>query len=252
MKTINLVGYGNVGFHLAKALMKSNLFVLQRIYTRSEHSVDPDFPHLFIHDIHKLPVADITIISVTDKAIEELSTQLPFENQLVVHTSGTFSMDGLSSKNRKGVFYPLQTFSKAKDLTFSQIPLCLETEYKDDYSLLESLAKALSENVYAISSEQRQNLHVTAVFVCNFVNHLFTIGKEISDENDIPFDIFYPLIDETVSKIHSLEPRKAQTGPAIREDYATINKHLLKISNDNYKNIYKLLTNSIIQNGKKF
>ena len=252
MKTINLIGYGNVGFHLAHALMESNYFVLQRIYTRSKETIDPDFPQLFIHDITQLPVADITILSVTDKAIEELSTQLPFKNQLVVHTSGTFSMDGLSSKNRKGVFYPLQTFSKAKDLNFRQIPLCLETEDKDDYILLESLAKELSDNVYVISSEQRQNLHVTAVFVCNFVNHLFTIGKEIADENEIPFEIFYPLIDETVSKIHSLEPKKAQTGPAIREDYATIDKHLLKISDDNYKNIYKLLTNSIIQNGKKF
>lgn len=252
MKTINLIGYGNVGFHLAHALMESNHFVLQQIYTRSDNTVDPYFPQLFIHDLNALPIADITIISVTDQAIAAISDQLPFENQLVVHTSGTFSMDGLSSNNRKGVFYPLQTFSKAKDLNFRQIPLCLETEDKEDYILLESLAKELSDNVYAISSEQRQNLHVTAVFVCNFVNHLFTIGKEIADENEIPFEIFYPLIDETVSKIHSLEPKKAQTGPAIREDYATINQHLLKISDDNYKNIYKLLTNSIIQNGKKF
>ena len=252
MKTINLIGYGNVGFHLAKAIMKSNIFVLKNIYTRNENDVNEEFSNLFVHDLSRLTEADITIISVTDQSIAELSENISFQNQLVVHTSGTFPMQGLSSKNRKGVFYPLQTFSKDKDLDFKTIPLCLETENESDYQIIEALANELSDNVYEISSEKRQNLHVTAVFVCNFVNHMFTIGKEIANENEIPFEIFYPLIDETVSKIHSLEPKKAQTGPAIREDYATIDKHLLKISNDNYKNIYKLLTNSIIQNGKKF
>lgn len=251
MKTVNLIGYGNVGYHLAHALMQSAHYRLQAIYARDVLVSDPLFPELFVHKMDEIPIADITIISVTDHAIGTISEQLPFENQLVIHTSGTFSIDGLSSKNRKGVLYPLQTFSKTKQIDFSMVPLCIEASHSHDFDTIEQLAQSLSYKVISISSEQRQHLHITAVFVCNFVNHLFTIGKDIADANEIPFDIFYPLIEETVSKIKEMNPAKAQTGPAIREDYETIDKHLLKISNDNYKKIYKLLTNSIIQHGKK-
>lgn len=194
--------------------------------------------------------ADVYIISVSDNAIAEVSNNLPFTNRLVVHTSGTSELSVLNSKNRKGVFYPLQTFSKDKEIDFSSIPICLEAENDADFKTLEKLAQNLSQKVFDISSEQRKSLHVTAVFVCNFVNHMYTIGNQICEENNVPFEVLQPLILETAHKITTLKPEAAQTGPALRKDTKTINKHLEFLQESNYQELYKLLTQSI-QNVKK-
>ena len=113
-----------------------------------------------------------------------------------------------------------------------------------------NIAKSISKNTHAISGEQRKALHVAAVFVCNFTNHLYQIGNEICWKNSIPFEILQPLIKETVEKIQSLSPSKAQTGPAVRNDQKTIEKHIDFLTNENQKEIYKILTKSI-QNGEK-
>ena len=160
-------------------------------------------------------------------------------------------MTDLENKNRKGVFYPLQTFSKNAVVNFEAIPICLESENNDDYKLLETVAKSISDKVFNINSNQRKALHVSAVFVNNFVNHLYKIGNDICIENNIPFEILQPLITETANKITSLSPNEAQTGPAKRNDTQTINTHLQFLSDENQKEIYKILTKSIIDNGKK-
>lgn len=200
-------------------------------------------------DYQSLVEADLYIIAVSDDAIAPISTQLPFENRLVVHTSGSVSIDALDHKNRKGVFYPLQTFSKNKALDFSTIPLCLESE--TDYEFLENVAKSISNEVYKINSEQRKSMHVAAVFVNNFVNHLYQIGNEICEENKVSFEILKPLLLETAQKVLTLTPAAAQTGPAIRNDQKTIASHLAFLTNENHKNTYKLLTQSIQNHGKK-
>ena len=124
------------------------------------------------------------------------------------------------------------------------------TETDSDYKILEKVAKSISNNVHAISGEQRKALHVAAVFFCNFTNHLYQIGNEICLKNAIPFEILQPLIKETAEKIQSLSPSEAQTGPAIRKDYETIEKHIDFLTNENQKEIYKILTKSI-QNVEK-
>src|SRR5690606_37608456 len=161
---------------------------------------------------------DITLISVTDNAIEQVSGAIPYNDSLVVHTSGTTALEVLNDKNRKGVFYPLQTFSKNKEIDFKEVPLCLEAENEVYLNELKNLAKQLSDNVFEISSEQRKSLHVAAVFVSNFTNHLYSIGNEICNENNISFNILKPLIKETADKINYLSPKEAQTGPAVRFD----------------------------------
>jgi predicted short-subunit dehydrogenase-like oxidoreductase (DUF2520 family) len=145
----------------------------------------------------------------------------------------------------------LQTFSKAKPLDFSQIPIALEAENESDYTVLETVANAISTQVHHINSEQRKALHIAAVFVCNFTNHLYKIGNDICIENNLSFDLLKPLILETADKIITLSPTDAQTGPAKREDTVTINAHLNFLKNHTQKDIYKLLTQSIIDNGKK-
>lgn len=252
MIRLSIIGSGNVAQHLIQAFGKSTEIELVQVFARNLETV----AHLMAtakitSELSQLQTVDVTIIAVSDDAIAEVSKHIPFENQLVVHTSGSLSMEALDPKNRKGVFYPLQTFSKSKEVDFKVIPICLEAQNDNDFKTLEILAKTISNSVTTITSEQRKALHVAAVFVSNFTNHLYQIGNEICVENNIPFDILKPLIQETANKILSLSPIDAQTGPAKRNDTQTINTHLNFLSDDNQKEIYKILTKSIIDHGKK-
>lgn len=246
MKTINIIGSGNVAYHLMENIDTLPDFRLQQVAVRSKEKVlDLVSGDLIVTDIKNLNPADLTIIAVTDDAIKLVSDEIPYQNHLVVHTSGTTSMQMLNDKNRKGVFYPLQTFSKSRSVDFKNIPLCLETEQENDLKCLKVLAQQMSGKVYEISSEQRKSLHVSAVFVSNFVNHMYAIGDKICEENNIPFEILHPLIQETAVKITSLSPEEAQTGPAVRHDEKTITTHQNFLTNETFKNIYKLITESI-------
>lgn len=252
MIRLSIIGSGNVAQHLIQALTKSSEIELVQVFARNEKSVS----HLIsadkiISNYNELKAVDVIIISVTDSSIAEISKNIPFQNAMVVHTSGSVAMETIDDKNRKGVFYPLQTFSKLKEVNFNTIPICLEAENQNDLQLLDTIAKAISNSVYTINSEQRKALHVAAVFVSNFTNHMYQIGNEICNNNDLSFDILKPLIQETANKIVSLSPIEAQTGPAKREDTQTINAHLSFLSDENQKEIYKMLTKSIIDNGKK-
>jgi predicted short-subunit dehydrogenase-like oxidoreductase (DUF2520 family) len=246
MLKVVVIGSGNVAQHLIKAFQKSGKVQLVQAYARNADRL----AHLLTSDkitgsYDNITEADIYIIAVSDDAIENVSSQLPFNGRLVVHTSGSVALEQLDSKNRRGVFYPLQTFSKNKEVDFTQIPFCLESEHAEDYKLIEQIATSISPLTYSISSNQRQALHVAAVFVNNFTNHLYTHGSNICKENNIPFDILKPLIIETADKIQTLSPADAQTGPARRNDIATIQRHLDFISNPVQKDIYSLLTQSI-------
>lgn len=251
MIKITVIGSGNVAQHLIKTFVKSETTEIKQVFSRKKeslvHLIDSD---KIVTDFSELKEADLYVIAITDDAISEVSAQLPFRNQLVVHTSGTSPIAILNKKNRKGVFYPLQTFSQNKELDFSVIPICLEAENETDYHILETVAKSISNAVFSISSAQRKALHVSAVFVNNFTNHLYQIGHEICNEHDMPFEILKPLIQETADKIKTLNPIDAQTGPAKRNDYGTIEAHLNYLTNENQKNIYKILTQSIQHNGK--
>ncbi|SEP64068.1 Predicted oxidoreductase, contains short-chain dehydrogenase (SDR) and DUF2520 domains [Flavobacterium urocaniciphilum] len=243
-----LIGSGNVSTHLFQAFSKVPDVEVVQVFSRTFSN---DFPsNIQISDFTQISEADVYIICVSDNAIASVSDQLPFENRLVVHTSGSTNFDVLNAKNKRGVFYPLQTFSKHKEVDFNEIPICLETEKETDYEILEKLAKTISKSVNKIDGNQRKALHVSAVFVCNFVNHLYHIGSEICKENNIPFHILQPLIEETAEKIKTLSPEEAQTGPALRKDSKTIEKHIDFLTDSTQKEIYKILTNSI-QNVEK-
>ena len=252
MIRVSIIGSGNVAQHLIVAFSKTTDIELVQVFARKDaavaHLINPDKIYTNFNDII---AADLFIIAITDDAITEVSAAIPFSNELVVHTSGSVSIEAINNKNRPGVFYPLQTFSKSKEVDFKTIPICIETKNEKDFEILEKVAKSISNTVYKINSEQRKALHIAAVFVCNFVNHLYQIGNDICIENDLPFDILKPLIQETANKILTLSPNQAQTGPAKRKDTQTINAHLSFLSDENQKEIYKMLTKSIIDNGKK-
>ncbi len=252
MITISIIGSGNVAQHLILAFEKSNKVQLIQVFSRNKSKVGHLIsPERIINNYNDLQKVDLIIIAVSDQATVEVSNKIPFQNQLVAHTSGAVSLDDLDDKNRKSVFYPLQTFSKNKEINFSEIPICLEAQNELDYEIIKKIAQTISNKTYKINSEQRKSLHVSAVFVCNFVNHLYQIGSEICTKNNVDFEILKPLILETANKIKTLSPKEAQTGPAKRHDSETINSHLAFLSDENQKEIYKILTKSIIDDGKK-
>ena len=251
MIKVVILGSGNVASHFIKAMEVNAAIDLMQVYARSKKSLENLIDSSKITtSFTDLKEADVYVISVSDKAIEEISNQIPFTDKLVVHTSGTMDFRVMHPKNKRGVFYPLQTFSKNKEINMQKVPFCLETENNEDYNLVENLAKSLSNSVYKITGEQRKSLHISAVFVSNFVNHMYQIGNALCEENKVPFAILQPLIEETANKTKTLTPIDAQTGPAIRNDEPTIQKHLEALTNPIYKELYQKITLSI-QNVKK-
>lgn len=252
MISITIIGSGNVAQHLIKAISKSSSLELVQVYARHQEEllqfVDAD---KIISEPSLLKNADLYLIAVSDDAIKSVSEAIPFRDKLVAHTSGSVAINDLCDANRKAVFYPLQTLSKHKEINFKEIPLCLEAQNDKDLKLLKTVASIISDKVFVLNSEQRKALHVAAVFVSNFANHLYKIGNDICKEHNVPFEILSPLILETATKIQTLAPIEAQTGPAKRKDTQTINKHLSLLTDENQKEIYKILTKSIIDNDKK-
>ncbi len=241
------LGFGNLNHHLFIALSSAKNVVIKQVFNRS--SVDSSSSLLknvpCTQDISKLMDADVYIIGIPDDAIAPFSESLPIQNKLIVHTSGGVNMSELSNNSRRGVFYPLQTFSKQREVNFKNIPICIEAENVRDLELLRKLGECISENVVGILSEKRLKLHLAAVFVNNFVNHLYAIGSDILNKENLPFDLLKPLISETALKIETLSPKAAQTGPARRKDQKTIDKHLKLLENSDNKEFYELFTKAL-------
>lgn len=249
---VALLGSGNVGTQIGKALKNAGHEIAQ-VWSRNAIHADElantlsTISTTFLSDLDSS--ADVYILSVSDDAIEEVSSKFPFKNKFIVHTSGSAD---LNLVNISGVFYPLQTFSKLKDVNFKEIPIFLESSHEDGMQLLKSLADSLSTKVFEIKTDQRRALHVAAVFACNFSNHLYAVANEVLKSNGMNFELLKPLILETAEKIQTHSPELVQTGPAIRNDQTTLNKHLEFLeSYPRFKEIYKDLSQSIINLNQK-
>lgn len=241
---IVIIGSGNVAFHLAKAFVLNNI-PLTQIFGRNEKELSRISEEINIpFSTEKLDEADLYIICVSDHSVEDVSGLITTKNCLVAHTSGSLPKEVLTGEYRKSSFYPLQTFSRSKALDYSKIPFFIEAENEEDRKILFSIASKISENVMESTYEKRKYIHLTAVFACNFVNHLFARAKEISDSQEIPFDYFLPLIDETVQKIYEIDPKSAQTGPAVRNDKRVLELHEQLLSGESLE-IYKTMNHSI-------
>lgn len=242
---IVIIGSGNVAYHLVKAFQENKIPVSQ-LFGRNENDLKFISEQLQISfSTTQLQDADLYLICVSDGSISEVSKLITKENCLVAHTSGSLSKEILEGNFRKASFYPLQTFSKSKDLDYKEVPFFVESDDDNDLELLKNLALNISEKVMISTYEKRKYIHLTAVFACNFVNHLFARAKEISDSQEIPFDYFLPLIKETTAKIEILEPKFAQTGPAIRNDERVLKAHEELITDEEQLKIYKIMNESI-------
>jgi predicted short-subunit dehydrogenase-like oxidoreductase (DUF2520 family) len=251
MIKVSIIGSGNVASHLINAFENSIEIELVQVFSRNIKVLEGIVSSDKITDnISSLKDADLYIISVSDSAIAKVSQQLLFSGRLVVHTAGSLSADVLDGKNRSGIFYPLQTFSKNRVVDFAAIPICIEAVNPEDHRTLEMVAKAISNSVFTIGANQRKALHVAAVFVNNFTNHLYGIAAGICENNDVPFNILKPLIRETAEKVMAISPKEAQTGPALRGDEIILQSHLDFLTDQNTNNIYKILTQSIQHDAK--
>ena len=225
-----LIGTGNVGTNLATALRKAGHEV---VWLRGR-----DFD---VKDVK----GEVVIISVKDDALATVAKRLKNIDSLVVHTAGSIPMDVLPCP-RRGVMYPMQTFSKSRQVDFADVPLFLETEKEEDMKVLESLSQTISKHIYHTDSEGRRTLHLAAVFASNFTNHCYALSAEILKAKGIGFEVMLPLIDETARKVHQLPPREAQTGPAVRGDMSVVNRQSNMLSGTT-KEVYELMSKSIAQ-----
>lgn len=251
---IAILGAGNVAWHLAPALEDAGheiteiyardlgkaQEITERVYS-AEPKDDLDFSE---------SKAQIFILAVKDSAIPEVaySVILP-ENSILVHTSGTMSLDilGYSSASYTGIFYPLQSFTKGKKIELDEVPFLLEAEDEETLQKLKKLAKSLSPLVYTVQSKDRKAVHIAAVFASNFTNHMIRIAEEIMRRQGLDFEMLKPVIIETISKSLQLGAKKAQTGPAIREDYETLEDHHRFLNyNEQVAEIYRLISQDII------
>lgn len=229
---IVLIGAGNVATHLGRALQEAGYEVVQ-VYSRTEESASVLAGKLsaeYTVDIDMIRRdADLYIVALKDTALQELAGRLVKgrEQALFVHTAGSMPMDLWKGYAlRYGVLYPMQTFSKQREVDFRTVPFFIEASSAGDLQLLHEVAGRLSPKVYEATSGQRKYLHIAAVFACNFTNHMYALSSHILEKQGIPFEVMLSLIDETARKVHELSPVQAQTGPAIRYDENVINKHL--------------------------
>jgi len=242
MLKVSVIGSGNVGFHFINLFHNSEKIQLCEWYSSK---LKFDKRVTVINDISILSESDVYIICVNDDSISKISDRLKFRNRLVVHTSGSNSYKKINIKNRRGVFYPLQTFSKSRNLNYSEIPMCIEAENVDDLNTLKDVSKILGCNYYEINFEERKTLHLAAIISNNFTNFLFSLSKELTDSKNLDFNILKPLIKETVNKIHKLDPINAQTGPARRNDKNIMKMHLEMLDDKNTISLYKTISDMI-------
>ncbi|HEX8516528.1 MAG TPA: Rossmann-like and DUF2520 domain-containing protein [Bacteroidia bacterium] len=246
---ITIIGAGNVGTQLGLALFNAG-YKIGQVYSQTKSSSSTLAKKLqaeSITDLKKIKAgSSVYIIAVKDDAIESVVKKLRLSNEIVVHTSGSISIDILKkcSKNY-GVFYPLQTFTKGKNINFREVPICIEGNNKVTSTTLQYFAKSISGNVQIIDSQQRQIIHLAAVFACNFSNHMYAIAEEILKKNKLSLDILKPLIAETAEKIKTHAPADVQTGPAVRGDKKVMKGHLKILKDKKLKNIYKIISTDI-------
>ncbi|MFM1930736.1 MAG: hypothetical protein RL226_39 [Bacteroidota bacterium] len=252
MHRVDIIGSGRVAMHLIRIFTRTGIRV-NKVYARSSKgAVLAENLGLSFDTLDRIPSSGpLMIMAISDDAIPAVASMIP-DTRMIVHTSGSVGMDALPQPVR-GVFYPLQTFTLASEPDWKQIPICLESNDDALFSELQSMARIISDKVYNVSSQQRQYLHIAAVFASNFSNQMYALADELLSAHGMDFELVRPLILETALKVQHMRPREAQTGPARRHDMHTINRHLGHLEKEeDLHELYQLITRSIIAsyNGK--
>jgi predicted short-subunit dehydrogenase-like oxidoreductase (DUF2520 family) len=246
------IGAGNLATHLSKRLNQKGFNILQ-VYSRTEKSAKELAAKIgaeFTTSPERISkAADIYVVALKDSVYDEVLSQIEFGKNLVVHCSGSMPMTALEKYAENiGVIYPLQTFSKKREVNFAEIPVFVEANSEENEKILIEIGEKISDTVSVMNSEKRLFLHIAAVFACNFVNHFYSRASKVLSEKDIPFDVMKPLIMETAQKVQEMKPETAQTGPAVRFDENVINKHLKVLEFDSKtRELYNSISKSIFE-----
>lgn len=251
---IAIIGAGNTAYTLCKVLKSKEIepfCILVRNPEKAE-KVREDLGVEVVFSYEKVLESDLAIIAVNDDAISEVAAHIIDYKGLVVHTSGTKPSELLNRSMRFGVFYPLQTMSKTREISFDEIPLLIYANSPDDVEMLSRFAKQFSNKVEFCDDEQRKAIHLAAVYVSNFTNVMLGIGDKLLKENGLSLDLMRPLVMEMMKKSFEIYPEKALTGPARRGDFATIGEHEKMLAyNPDELAIYMILTDYIIDKYQK-
>ncbi len=248
--SVVIVGAGNVATHIARHLHNEG-FRIEQVFSRTEAKAKTLANTVCARPISDLRLidksADFYIISVKDDAIAEVLPSLACVRGLVLHTSGSVGIDVFNNKqiSRYGVLYPLQTFSIKRKISFSEIPLFVEGNNDTVLEEVMCFAQYFSDHITYTTSEQRRQIHLAAVFANNFSNHMFVLAGEVLKKAGVPFDVLFPIINETAQKVTKMPPIDAQTGPAVRYDKTVMNKHLSLLDNLKNKEIYVKISENI-------
>ena len=242
MYKISILGNGNLGYKFANIIDSLDDFCLLEWYGRKW--INDIIPKKGINDIEKLKKADLYILAVSDSSIEGLSNYLDYKS-FIVHCSGATSISVFKNHARCGVLFPVQSISKSNHALFDETPFCIEAKNNADLNILKKLVINLNGTFMNFDSDQRAKIHLSAVWVNNFVNHMIYKGKKTCEENNIPFSVLKPIIKNTINQTLTNDPFKIQTGPAIRNDKITIKNHCELLGNEIDKKLYKTITNSI-------
>lgn len=252
IQNVTLIGAGNVAHHLGRALYSAGVAITQ-VYSRNQQrsrnlaglvSSEP------ISGFESLRPSGLVILAVSDQAIPQVSALIaPYlpPDSFVVHTSGATPSAVIAAHfDRYGVFYPLQSLTIGKEVAFREVPLCIHAASESDLALLEELGRRISDSVHRIDDNQRLWLHMTAVVVNNFPNHLFRLAEQILADHNLSLDLLRPLILETARKVQDQSPADMQTGPARRGDQVTIDAHLQLLEDyPQLREVYETITASI-------
>lgn len=244
------IGAGNVASVLAPALVPYINFI--QVYSRTQASAEQLSVRLnceFITDLSLLkPDCDFYLLSLNDSTTAKISQLIKLRNNAVwAHTSGSIPAEVLSGfTDNFGVFYPLQTFTKGREINLGSVPFFIEGSNQTTTDILTNLAKKLSHYVYEADATTREVLHIAGVMSCNFSTMLLNLTQKILASRNIPLSVVEPLTRETIGKCFETSPVLAQTGPASRGDRNVIAKHLDRLSGAEHE-IYKLMSSIILK-----
>jgi predicted short-subunit dehydrogenase-like oxidoreductase (DUF2520 family) len=253
---ISFAGAGRVGGALCKGFYHAG-FRIDLVASETESSgklLAESCGTSWSSDLNFPDSTDIIIVAVPDHKLKKVLEVIRCRpDALIAHTAGSYGLDVFPEQvNHRGIIYPLQTFSAARDVSFIDLPFFLEASDEHSSEILKNLVNSIGGKINFVDTERRKMLHLAAVFVCNFTNHMITEGKGISDRAGFSFEVLKPLINETILKALTVGPDNSQTGPAIRNDRITIEKHLDLLSfSPELQEIYNVMTESIIKYYKK-
>jgi len=249
--TISFIGAGRVAGALCMELFSKG-YHIKKIVSRSKaagEALARQCGAVWSNTAEFSENTDVIFVAVSDRNIGEVLDKLKCSQKTIVaHTAASFGLDVFPEKiTRKAVFYPLQTFSHGRKIDFNELPVFIETPDEAITSVMVGVAESIGAKVFFADLQSRKMLHLAAVIVSNFTNHLLARGKDIAIKSGFTFEELKPLIMETISKAFDNSPENSQTGPAERNDKITISKHLEMLSFDSdLERIYNDISTSII------